>query len=78
MDIGNLGQSFLLSRGNIEMLSGDLSSLIIISDVKPYIHLLHASFGDFFCDLARSKEFYIDLTSIHIYICRNYYKTPYL
>jgi len=35
---------FLLRRGNIKMLSGDFSSLITISNIKPYIHLLRASF----------------------------------
>jgi hypothetical protein len=65
MDIGDLEHFFLLSRGDIEMLFGDLSSLVIISNVEPYIHLLHASLGDFLLDPARSKEFYIDLSNIH-------------
>ena len=65
MDIGDLEHFFLLRRGDIEMLFGDLSSLVIISTVKPCIRLLHASLGDFLCDPVRSKEFYIDLSSIH-------------
>jgi len=60
------------------MLSGDLSSLVIISDVKSYIHPLHAFLRCFLCDPAWSKEFYIDLSSIHIYLCSNYYKIPHL
>jgi len=47
------------------MLFGDLSSLIVISTVKPCIRLLHASLRDFLCDPAWSKEFYIDLSNIH-------------
>lgn len=78
MDIGELKHFFLLSKGNFEVLFGDLSLLIIISSVKAYIHLLHASLEDFLRDPARSKEFYIDLSSIHIYIRRNYHKIPYL
>ena len=65
MDIANLELFFLLSRGDIDMLFGDLSSLVIISNVQPHIRLLHASLGDFLCDPARSKEFYIDLSNIH-------------
>jgi len=65
MDIGDVEQFFLLSRGDIEMLFGDLSSLVVISNAKPYIHLLHASLGDFLLDPARSKEFYIDLPNVH-------------
>jgi hypothetical protein len=65
MDAGNIEDFFLLNRGNVEMLFGDLTSIITISNVRPYIHLLHASLGDFLLDSARSKEFYIDLSSIH-------------
>jgi len=65
MDIGDLEHFFLLSRGDIKMLFGDLSSLVVISNDEPYIHLLHASLGDFLLDPARSKEFYIDLSNIH-------------
>jgi hypothetical protein len=65
MDIGDLEQFFLLSRGDIEMSFGDLSSLVFISGVQPYMRLLHASLGDFLRDPARSKEFYIDLPNIH-------------
>jgi hypothetical protein len=65
MAIGDMEHFFLLSRGDIEMLFGDLSSLVIISNVEPHIHLLHASLGDFLLDPARSKEFYINLSNIH-------------
>jgi len=65
MDIEGLEHFFLLSRDDIKMLFGDLSSLVIISNDEPYIHLLHASLGDFLLDPARSKEFYIDLSNIH-------------
>ena len=65
MGIGDLERFFLLRRGDIEMLFGDLSSLVFISGVKPYMRLLHASLGDFLRDPARSKEFYIDLSNIH-------------
>ena len=65
MDIGDLEHFFLLSRGDIEMLFGDLSSLVVIPKFKPRIHFLHASLEDFLRDPARSKEFYIDLSNIH-------------
>ena len=66
MDIGDLEDFFLLRRGDIEMLFGDLSSLVVISNARgPQIHLLHASLGDFLLDPARSKELYIDLSNIH-------------
>jgi hypothetical protein len=65
VDIGGLERFFLLSRGDIDMLFGDLSSLVVISNVEPHIRLLHASLGDFLLDPARSKEFYIDLSNIH-------------
>ena len=77
MDIGDLEHFFILNRGDIEILFGDLSALVIISDVKPYIHLLHASLGDFLRDPARSKEFYIDLSNIHttcMYLCFRHIK----
>jgi hypothetical protein len=54
---------FHLNRGDIEMLFGDLSSLVTITNNRLYI--LHASLGDFLIDAARSKEFYIDFSSIH-------------
>ena len=77
MDIGDLELFFLLRRGDIEMLFGDLSSLVAISNVKPYIHLFHASLGEFLRDPARSKEFYIDLSDIHtryMYLCFHHIK----
>jgi len=64
MDIGDLERFFLLSRGDIKMLFGDLSSLVVISDFVG-IQFLHASLGDFLLDPARSKEFYINLSNIH-------------
>ena len=64
LGIGELEHFFLLSKGYIEMLLGDLSSLIAISDFKG-IQLLHASLGDFLLDPARSKEFYINLSNTH-------------
>ena len=77
MDIGDLELFFLLRRGDIEMLFGNLSSLVAISNVKPYIHLFHASLGDFLHDPARSKEFYINLSDIHtryMYLCFHHIK----
>jgi len=58
---------FLLNQGDLEILFGDLSSVISISEsgVGSSIHILHASLGDFLLDAARSKEFYIDLSTIH-------------
>ena len=50
-----------LDRGSIEVLLGDLCSVITISDAKPHIHILHASLGDFLLDRTRSK----DLSDIH-------------
>jgi len=64
LGIGELEHFFLLSKGYIEMLLGDLSSLVVISDFER-IQLLHASLGDFLLDPARSKEFYINLSDIH-------------
>jgi hypothetical protein len=63
--MGDLEHFLLLSRGDINMLFADLSSLVIISSSNPYIHILHASLEDFLRDLARSKEFYIDFSNIH-------------
>ena len=54
---------FLLNRGDLEMLFGDLSSVITISE--HFIRVLHATLKDFLVDAARSKEFYIDFSSIH-------------
>ena len=65
MEIRDLEHFFLLNSGDIDMLFGDLSSLVVIFNVEPYIHLLHASLGDFLLDRARSKEFHIDLSNIH-------------
>jgi hypothetical protein len=65
MGVEALENFLLLNRGDIEILLGDLSAVITISDVDPFIHILHASLGDFLLDAARSKEFYIDLSSIH-------------
>jgi len=64
MEIRDLEHFFLLNRGDIEMVLGDLSSLVVISGFKG-IRLLHASLGDFLRDPARSKEFYINLSNIH-------------
>ena len=50
MGIVDLEDFFFLSRGYIEMLLGDPSSLVVISDCGP-IRLLHASLGDFILDL---------------------------
>ena len=62
---GDVEHFFLLNRGDIEMLFGDLSSLITISEARPSIRILHASLSDFLLDAARSKEFYIDFSDIH-------------
>jgi len=64
MDAEALEDFLLLNRGDVEMLLGDLSAVITISDDHPFIRILHASLGDFLLDSARSKEFYIDLSSI--------------
>jgi hypothetical protein len=61
----DLDKFFFLSQGDVDILLGHLSSIITISNHVPYIQILHASFGDFLCDAARSKEFYIDLSRIH-------------
>jgi len=43
-----------------------LATLVVtVSNIHPFIHILHASLGDFLLDSARSKEFYINLSSIH-------------
>ena len=65
MDAGDLEQFFLLNQGDLVMLFGDLSSVISISNFHPPIHILHVSLGDFLLDAARSKRFYINLSSIH-------------
>ena len=66
-----------LDRGTIELLLGDLSSVITISDAAPYIHILHGSLRDFLLDATRSKEFYIDLSGIHticMHLCFHHIK----
>ena len=65
MDTEALEHFFLLNQGDIEMQFGDLSSVISVSNVDSPIQILHASLGDFLLDAARSKEFYIDMSSIH-------------
>jgi len=65
MDAEALEHFFLLNPGDLELLFGDLCSVISISNVLPPIHILHASLGDFLLDTARSKELYIDPSSIH-------------
>jgi hypothetical protein len=65
MNAGDLEDFLLLNRGDIEMLFGDLSSVITISNHRPCFHVQHASLHDFLLDAARSKEFYIDLSRIH-------------
>jgi len=65
MKIADMERFLVLDRGYIEMLLGDLSSIIIISDASPYIHILHASLPDFLLDATRSKEFYINLSDLH-------------
>jgi hypothetical protein len=72
---GDVEHFFLLNRGNIEMLFGDLSSVITIS--KDNIHILHASLSDFLLDAARSKELYIDFSNIHtrcMHLCFHHIK----
>jgi len=64
MEIEHLERFFLLNRGDINMLLGDLSSIVTVQNPR-YIRILHASLGDFLLDAARSKEFHIDLPSIH-------------
>ena len=65
MDAESLEDFLLLNRGDVEILLGDLSAVITVSEDTPFIHILHASLGDFLLDSARSKEFYIDLSNIH-------------
>jgi len=65
MDAAVLERLFLLNKGDLEMLFGDLSSVISISSVNSPIHILHASLRDFLLDTGRSKEFYIDPPFIH-------------
>jgi hypothetical protein len=65
MILQDLEHFFLLNTGELEMLFGNLTSVVAISDAHPYIHILHASLGDFLLDEARSQEFYIDPSSIH-------------
>ncbi|KIM35290.1 hypothetical protein M413DRAFT_32597 [Hebeloma cylindrosporum] len=64
LDVRCLERFLLLNRGDIEMLIGNLSSIITISH-NSYIHILHASLGDFLFDATRSREFFIDRSSIH-------------
>jgi len=65
MEIQGIETFLCLDRGYIEMLLGDLSSIITISNATPYIHILHASLRDFLLDATRSREFYINLSDIH-------------
>ena len=65
MTLQDLEHFFLLDAGEIEMLFVDLSSVIAISNVGPYIHILHASLGDFLLREARSQEFYINTSRVH-------------
>ena len=77
MTLQDIEMFLQLDRGTIEVLLGDLNSVITISDTKPYIHILHASLRDFLLDATRSKEFYIDLSGIHttcMHLCFHHIK----
>jgi len=53
--------SFLhLKRGELEMLLGDLSSIISVTPSQS-IEILHVSIGDFLCDPLRSRNFHLDM-----------------
>jgi len=65
MNAGDIEVFFLLNPGDIMTLLGDLRSVISISHVDSPIHILHASLGDFLLDPARSKGFYVNMSSIH-------------
>ena len=65
MSVRDVEHFFLLNQGDLKILFGDLNSVIQISNVHPAIRILHASLGDFLLDAPRSKEFHIDLSSIH-------------
>jgi len=78
MHAKGLEHFFLLNRGELEMLLGDLHSVIQINSIfHPAIRILHASLGDFLLDPGRLKEFYIHPPSIHtacMHLCFQYNK----
>lgn len=63
MNLESLELFFFLNRGDIEILFFDLSSIVSIDG--SVIRILHASLGDFLLDATRSKDFHIDVSSIH-------------
>ena len=63
-EIERLERFFRLNRGDIRILLGDLSSIVAVQNPR-HLRILHASFGDFLLDASRSKEFHINLPSIH-------------
>lgn len=63
MDLESLELFFFLDRGDIEILFYDLNSIVSID--RSFIHILHASLGDFLLDATRSKDFHINVSSVH-------------
>jgi hypothetical protein len=61
-----------LEVGELHLLLRDLHSLVRVPGIQSSddkISLYHASLGDFFFDQRRSKEFFIDSTSIPEQLC---------
>ncbi|KDR66274.1 hypothetical protein GALMADRAFT_162161 [Galerina marginata CBS 339.88] len=59
----------LLDEGDATRLLVDLSSIIMV-DKESKIRVLHASFGDFLLDQARSKEYHINPTAMFTELSR--------
>ena len=71
LPVPDLERFLFLNRGDIEMLFGDLSSVIAISEVRSDIRIrfLHASFQDFLLDATRSREFILICQISILYVC---------
>ena len=79
LPVPDLERFLFLNGGDIEMLFGDLSSVIAISSVHSdiCIEFLHASLQDFLLDATRSREFHIDMPNIHticMHLCFDHIK----
>ncbi|KIM47225.1 hypothetical protein M413DRAFT_23460 [Hebeloma cylindrosporum] len=66
MERVELEHFFSLNEGDIDMLLGDINSIVTFNNQLPYLHMLHASLPDFLLDADRSRHFYVDLSSVHV------------
>ncbi|KAF8162855.1 hypothetical protein B0H34DRAFT_297934 [Crassisporium funariophilum] len=69
-----LQKLLFLRPGDVELLLGDLLSLLSFTTPNEVIRILHASLADFLLDRTRARVFYIDLRMSHAALARGYIK----